>query len=205
MRCGVSALAFAVAAALCAVALGASRPGPRPRKAAPSRPADGKPVVNAAGEIALSGRVLDALNGYTITVLGGDNIPHVVCLLGVDAPPKWEDWGRKAKNRLEEMLAGQTVRLAWSRKNEVGYPLCRVTWNRQDASLQMLREGLGWCCTQVETPKSYMAAEAAAKKARRGFWSDDALVAPSEGDRHPSPPAVDATTQATPKAKKKVL
>ena len=203
MRRGVSVLTLA-AVVLCAVALGATRPGTRTRKTAPSSSAAEK-ASGDPKEIVLSGRVLDALNGYTITVLGGDNIPHVVCLLGVDAPPKWEDWGRKAKVRLEEMLSGQNVRVAWSRKNEVGYPLCRVTWNRQDASLQMLREGMGWCCTHVPTPKPYAAAEAAAKKARRGFWSDDALVAPSEAERHPPAPAVDATTQATPKSKKKVL
>lgn len=158
-------------------------------------------VARGDGEKVLSGRVLDALNGYTITVLGGDNIPHVVCLLGVDTPPKWEPWGKKAKIRLEELLAGKTVRLAWTRKNEVGYPLCTVTFNRQNVSLRMLREGMGWCCTQIELPATYTAAETAAKQAKRGFWSDAELVAPSEGERHPRPPETDATTRATPKKK----
>jgi len=159
--------------------------------------------VRGGDEKALSGRVLDALNGYTITVLGGDNIPHVVCLLGVDAPPKWEDWGKKAKVRLEQILVGKTVKLSWTAKNEDGYPLCTVTYRRRDIGLAMIREGMGWCCTHVKTPPAYAAAELAAKAAGKGFWSDDALVAPSEEERHPRPPAVDATTKATPKAKAK--
>ncbi len=159
----------------------------------------GAPPKN--GEMVLTGKALDALNGHAVTVLGGDNIPHVVRLIGIDALPKTEPWGKKAAKYLDDLVARETVRVSWKQKNEMGHPWGTVMLGRKNLSLVMLRAGLAWRCTQVELPPAYEKAEAAAKAAKRGMWSDENLGIPDEKERHPKP--VDAVTTATPKAKKK--
>lgn len=156
----------------------------------------------AAGERILSGRALDALDGHTITVLGGDNIPHIVRLIGIDALPKSEPWGKKAKEFLDDTVRREQVRVAWSQKSELGYPLSTVVLGKQNLSLLMLRQGLAWRCSRVKLPTAYEKAENAAKAAKRGLWSDKELVAPDEDARHPRP-EVDAVTTATPKSRKR--
>ena len=152
------------------------------------------------GERVLKGRALDALNGETITVLGGDNIPHLVRLIGIDAFPKTEPWGAKARTFLDNLVARENVHVSWSRKNELGYPLGTVMLGRRNLSLVMLRAGLAWRCTRVSLPPAYERAEAAAKAAKRGLWADKDLVIPEEAAHHPKP--VEAVTTATPKSKK---
>lgn len=159
-------------------------------------------LMGAADEKILSGRALDALNGHTITVLGGDNIPHIVRLIGIDALPKSEPWGRKAKEFLDDTVRREQVRVAWSQKDELGYPLSTVVLGKQNLSLLMLRQGLAWRCARVKLPPAYEKAEQTAKLAKRGIWSDKDLVAPNEETRHPKP-EVDAVTTATPKSRKK--
>ena len=150
--------------------------------------------------MSLDGKALDALNGETITVLGGDNIPHIVRLFGIDAFPKTEPWGAKAKTFLDDLVARENVRVTWDRKNEVGYPWGTVILGLQNLSLTMLKAGLAWRCTKVELPPAYAKAEASAKAAKRGIWSQKGLELPDEAAQHPKP-AVDAVTTATPKSR----
>lgn len=153
-----------------------------------------------AGSTTLDGKALDALNGETITVLGGDNVPRIVRLFGIDTFPKTEPWGAKAKVFLDNLVARKNVRVTWDRKNEVGYPWGKVVLGRQNLSLAMLAAGLAWRCTKLELPPAYAKAEAAAKAARRGIWSQKGLELPDEAAHHPEP-AVDAVTTATPKSR----
>ena len=158
------------------------------------------PKSAPAGTMVLDGKALDALNGETVTVLGGDNIPHIVRLFGIDAFPKTEPWGAKAKAFLNGLVARENVRVTWDRKNEVGYPWGTVVLGRRNLSLAMLSAGLAWRCTKVELPPAYAKAEAAAKAAKRGIWSQKDLELPDEAAHHPQP-AVDAVTTATPKSR----
>ena len=160
------------------------------------------PKSASSGTMTLDAKALDALNGETITVLGGDNIPHIVRLFGIDAFPKTEPWGAKAKTFLDDLVARENVRVIWDRKNEVGYPWGTVMLGRQNLSLTMLKAGLAWRCTKVELPPAYAKAEAAAKAAKRGIWSQKGLELPDEATQHPKP-AVDAVTTATPKSRNK--
>ena len=146
-----------------------------------------------AETMTLRGRALDALNGQTVTVLGGDNIPHLVRLAGIDTPPKTEPWGAKAKKFLDGLVAREDVRVSWSRRSELGYPWGTVLVGRKDPALALLKAGLAWRCAQVPTPPAY------AKAAKRGMWADAAVEVPDETARHPQPP--DAVTTATPKSK----
>lgn len=152
-----------------------------------------------AETMTLRGRALDALNGQTVTVLGGDNVPHLVRLAGIDTPPKTEPWGAKAKKFLDGLVAREDVRVSWSRRSELGYPWGTVLVGRKDPALALLKAGLAWRCAQVPTPPAYAKAEAAAKAAKRGMWADAAVEVPDEAARHPQPP--DAVTTATPKSK----
>jgi endonuclease YncB( thermonuclease family) len=62
----------------------------------------------------------------------------------------------------------------------------RVTYKNRDVGLDLLHEGLAWSTigpiteTPHETNHPYRDAEAAARQARRGLWSDKHPVAPWE-------------------------
>lgn len=154
----------------------------------------------AGGAPMLGGRVLDVMNGPSVTILGGDNIPHIIRLYGVDTLPKSEPWGKKARERLEQMIVRKNVKVSWTKTSELGYPLGTVYLGKGNANLQLLKEGLAWHCTHFGRDPVYEKAEAEAKAAKRGMWKEPPEL-PDEAAHHPKP--VEAATRATPKKKGK--
>ena len=157
-------------------------------------------ALTAVSAPMLGGRVLDVMNGPSVTILGGDNIPHIIRLYGVDTLPKTEPWGKKARERLEQMIVRKNVKVSWTKKSELGYPLGTIYLGKGNANLQLLKEGLAWHCTHFGKDPVYEKAEAEAKEAKRGMWKEPPEL-PDEAAHHPKP--VEAATRATPKKKGK--
>ena len=135
----------------------------------------------------LPGRVLHVLDGDSliIDVRGGQ---YRVELAGVDAPELNQPWGRAARDRLEQALAGRFVVVRTSDSGPDGHIHGRLLFKNRDPGTDLLYQGLAWCAPQpdskaVTESREYLDAQKDARTARRGLWSDAGPVPPWEWRR----------------------
>ena len=126
----------------------------------------------------LSGKVIHVADGDTITILDSANQQLKIRLGGIDGPEKAQAYGQRSKEHLSGLVQGQQVIVETSKKDNNGRHVGHVLLNGQDVNLEQLRAGLAWYYREYDrelTPdlqKNYALAEAEAKDARVGLWSD---------------------------------
>lgn len=97
---------------------------------------------------------------------------------GVDAPELDQPWGIAAREVLRQLLASgeiSTVRKgkSWNRT------VVQCSAGEKDVALELLKMGLAWYLPKFAPRRQdYREAEAEAREAKRGLWSDKAPVAP---------------------------
>ena len=113
-------------------------------------------------------------------MLSDGNEQHKIRLNGIDAPEKGQAFGKVARNHLASLVEGREVRVEWRSKDRYGRILGTVFADGIDVNLEMLRAGLAWHYKRYDKTPAYAQAEAEAKAARRGLWSDKAPINPEE-------------------------
>lgn len=138
------------------------------------------PLILLVDERVFSAEVERVVAGDTVIVRrAGKSL--AVCLAGVDAPEEGQSFWSEARRHASDLLVGEavTVRLRGldgpARCDSVG----RVLLEGQDVGVGLLRAGLAWYCDRSARPDSTLAeAEAGARAAERGLWSDPEPVPP---------------------------
>jgi endonuclease YncB( thermonuclease family) len=139
----------------------------------------------AAVDRQLPGRVLWVVDGDSL-VLDVRGSHYRVELAGIDAPELNQPWGPAAADRLKRALTGGFIVVDSADIAPDGQVRGRVTYKNRDVGLDLLHEGLAWSTigavteTPYETNHPYRDAEAGARQARRGLWSDEHPVPPWE-------------------------
>jgi micrococcal nuclease len=124
----------------------------------------------ARGELA--GEVVDVVDGDTIQVG-----PMLVRLIGINAPELGQPNDMAARQRLQQLVGGETVRLEYDMQHtdEFGRTLAYVyAPDGAFANLEMVRSGLAHVYTQppnVAHTNELNAAEREARAASRGIWA----------------------------------
>jgi endonuclease YncB( thermonuclease family) len=142
----------------------------------------------------MHGRVVRVADGDTITVLDAANQQHRIRLNGIDAPEHNQAFGAKSKAHLSEMVAGRDVTIIGTKLDRYGRLVATVIVGATNANLEQLRAGLAWYYRAYasdvapELRPLYEAAEAQAKAAKVGLWSDAAPVAPWTFRHEPAAP-----------------
>ena len=143
----------------------------------------------------MMGRVTAVADGDTLTVVVDGQGPLTVRLAGIDAPERYQDFGRQAHNHLSALVSGQEVRLEVQGKAPDGSTVTRL-WIAEpacqapncpktlDVGLAQISSGLAWHDRpqqQAQNPedrKRYARAEFMAKVRRFGLWSAQNPVPP---------------------------
>ncbi|MEW6166043.1 MAG: thermonuclease family protein [Pseudomonadota bacterium] len=126
----------------------------------------------------LQGRVVGVVDGDTIDVLVGEREFHRIRLAGIDAPEKKQPYGQQAKRRMADLVFGKPVSVEFAKRDKYKRIVGVVQLNGTDTGLNLIRAGLAWHYKkyQVEQPleerAAYADAEAVARNARAGLWSD---------------------------------
>ncbi|MCG6967072.1 MAG: thermonuclease family protein [Chromatiaceae bacterium] len=134
------------------------------------------------GEQQLPGRVLRVIDGDSL-ILEMRGSQYLIELAGIDAPEPSQPWGGAATDRLYTTLTGAFVVVHTSDDDFTGPIHGSVIYKGRDVALDMLYDGLAWSTVPTDTSAGapgnpYTDAEAAARAARRGLWSDDNPVPP---------------------------
>ena len=119
------------------------------------------------------GLVVAVSDGDTIRVLDAQKMQHKIRLDGIDAPETGQAYGTQSKKYLSNLIAGKAVRIVYTEKDRYGRILGTVFVGDKNINLMVIEAGYAWHYVYYAKNKlDYAAAEARAKKARRGLWAD---------------------------------
>lgn len=141
-------------------------------------------AIAAAQSRPLVGRVVAISDGDTITVLDAGNTQYRVRFQGIDAPEAKQAFGAKSKQHLSDMIFGKQVSVEWNARDRYQRILGKVMLDGRDINLEQLKSGMAWYYRAYERDvaaadrKPYADAEAGARVARSGLWSEANPVAP---------------------------
>lgn len=143
------------------------------------------PMHDAAGRPLW--RVEMVHDGDTVTCLDERGQAVKIRLRGIDAPEFDQPHGRAARAALDAKLAGHRVRVAGTARDQHGRLLGTLWLDDRDLNRELVAEGHAWVFGGFAPDADLVAAEEAARDARRGLWAGDHPVAPSQW-RHDHPP-----------------
>jgi micrococcal nuclease len=124
-----------------------------------------------------TGRVVAAPSGDVLDVRHGTTVTRVR-LAGIDAPEARQRFGLEARRRLSERAVGRQVRVEALGLTLRGYTVGLVLSFGIDLGLGQVQDGMAWYAGRragtlsPRADRQYRAAQAAARKARRGLWRD---------------------------------
>jgi endonuclease YncB( thermonuclease family) len=140
----------------------------------------------------LRGRVARVVDSDdAVYVLDVAKAQHTIRLAGIDAPERGQAFGRRAKERLVTLVAGQALRVEWHKKDRWGRLIATV-WAASpecalaacpktlDRGLARLTLGVAWHYKTypseqtAEDRERYAFAEEDAKARRAGRWQNTA-------------------------------
>lgn len=141
-------------------------------------------VCGASANNLLQGKVVSVADGDTITVLDHNKTQHKIRLLGIDAPEKSQAFGEKSKQALAEMVHGQTVEVAYNKRDKYGRIVGKVLLGSEDVCHQQIKSGLAWHYKKYQGEQSpedrsaYSDSERTAQSQNVGLWADAQPLAP---------------------------
>jgi micrococcal nuclease len=124
------------------------------------------------------GKVVAISDGDTIIIRPEQGASVKVRLIGIDAPERGQAFGTRARQELGELVAGQVVEVIGTEKDRYGRLLGDVRHDGRSINLDLIRRGMAWAYVEYDPPPEYVAAEDAARAARRGLWSDKSPIPP---------------------------
>ena len=132
----------------------------------------------------LTGKVVKITDGDTLVVLDAGNTQHKIRLSGIDAPETNQPFGKRSKEALSALVAGQRVEVDWHKQDRYGRIVGKVIAQGKDVNLAQVRTGMAWWYRKYADEQSlvdqglYAAAEAKARVSGLGLWGDMEPVPP---------------------------
>lgn len=142
--------------------------------------------ANPALSETLSGAVERVKDGDTVRLRLLDGGKADLRLAGVDAPEKAQPFGRTAGRRLAALCLGKPAEADWRDTDRFERPVGRLFCDGRDVGRLLIAEGLAWhfkryARTQpVDERTGDAEAEAAARGAMAGLWSEQGPIPPWE-------------------------
>jgi endonuclease YncB( thermonuclease family) len=161
-----------------------------------------------AQSVIFQGRVVNVVDGDTVTVLTQSNTEFQVRCRAINAPKNVDDFASESKQRLTELLLDEPVTVRDIRREANGTIAGTIIWNGLDVCLDQVRAGLARYDDQDDqrrsTRQQYSVAQAGARNNRFGLWSAaaadaNASTAKSSVEQpQPATPAADTTIPNSP-------
>lgn len=144
-------------------------------------------LVASAATDRFTGKVVSVTDGDTIAVIR-DGYATPVRLDGIDCPESGQPFSQRARRRVAELALRKIAEVRVTTTDIHQRLVARVLVDGVDLSTTLVREGLAWHFLRYSTDPELAAAEAAARAARVGIWSEPNPVAPWDW-RHSAPKA----------------
>lgn len=125
----------------------------------------------------LTGRVVKVQDGDTFTLLTIANDQVKIRLYGIDAPEKGQDFSRKSKEYLSDLVAGKKVTVEHKGTDQYKRVLGIAYVNKLNVNEEMLRQGFAWRYKYNKDPH-YLELQEKARKKKLNIWSQKNPVDP---------------------------
>ena len=128
----------------------------------------------------LTGRVQTVDSGDTVTIHTSSQLARKVRLAGIDAPEKDQPFFRECLRALSNKVLGQDVRIHVTGEPDrkhyevVGNLYLGKRW----INGEMVLDGVAWHDSRDQTDKRLVAAQAVARREKRGLWQQSSPTAP---------------------------
>jgi endonuclease YncB( thermonuclease family) len=123
-----------------------------------------------------SGKVVGVTDGDTVRVLdtrNGQKRPVKVRLHGIDAPERAQPFGTRSQQFLSKLVFGKTVQVVTKDTDRYGRTVAVLKLGAKNVNVESLRAGMSWWYRRyAQNDQTLVKAEADARRARRGLWSD---------------------------------
>ena len=126
---------------------------------------------------AVVGKVVKVVDGDTLHVYN-NKTTYKIRLSGIDAPERGQAYGKRAKEHLEQLVAGKQVIVIVDSKDRYGRYVASVKCQSKDVCAEMLQAGYAWHYKEYDNNKYYAELQREAKRAKRGLWVDKKPQAP---------------------------
>jgi len=127
-----------------------------------------------------TGKVVSVHDGDTLTVLV-DRKQIRVRLVDIDAPELGQPFGKRSRQSLTALCAGQQAQVEDKGKDRYRRTLGGVTCAGVVANIERVRTGMAWVYERyVKAGSPLYGLQEEAKEQRRGLWSDARRVPPWE-------------------------
>ncbi len=144
--------------------------------------------------VQVSGKVVDVVDGDTLTMETNSGQLLRLRLKEVDAPEPGQIFGRQARQFVEDLLLGEIVEVRYSVADRYGRAIGEVFFpDGRILNRELVRHGLAWHY-RVHFPvdESLKEQEYRAWKQKAGLWVDPSVVPPwefrRENNSHQAPP-----------------
>ena len=125
----------------------------------------------------LTGKVVRIADGDTVTILVGGNQVRVR-LFGIDAPERGQDYSRKSKEALAELVFDKEVRVVVHDKDRYGRTVGDIYIGDLLVNEKMIKDGWAWNYAHYSKSKHYAELEREAREAKRGLWAGKNPIPP---------------------------
>ena len=119
-------------------------------------------------------------DGDTVTCRDTEGGTHKIRLLGIDAPEATQAWGRESSAALSRKVGGRRVAVVSRGYDQHGRLLGTLWIDDRDINREMVAEGHAWVFGRIAPDPDLVEAESAARRERRGLWSDSHPDEPSQ-------------------------
>lgn len=135
-------------------------------------------VLGALAQQELKGKVVEVIDGNTISVLFPSGERTTYLLAGIDSPELGQEFGDQSRKLLEKLILNKEVSLTTQGKDRKGVWIALVlTEDNKDPRVELLRQGLAW--TAERNPDQELEAyRKFAMEKGKGLWKQDNPVPP---------------------------
>ena len=123
-------------------------------------------------------KVVGVSDGDTLTVLTADKTKIKIRLDSVDAPESKQDFGKRSKQALSELVFGKEVMVQKIGEDRYKRTLASIQIDGKDVATEMVRAGYAWNYREYSVSPTLHDIETKAKEANAGLWSHDKPMAP---------------------------
>lgn len=120
----------------------------------------------------------NVIDGDSLKVTFGADIPVSIRLAGIDAPELGQRYGFEAKEKLKLLIGTRTPEIKFMENGKYGRKVCFLLVGQQNLNLDMIKNGFAWA--GPDASEEFKNAQKAAQEKALGIWSRKDPIPPWE-------------------------
>ncbi len=127
----------------------------------------------------LTGKVVRIADGDTVTILVRSDQVRIR-LFGIDAPERGQDYSRRSREALADLVFEKEVRVVVHDKDRYGRTVGDIYLGNTLINENIVKEGWAWNYVRYSNSKHYAELEQEARESKRGLWAGKLPIPPWE-------------------------